>query len=432
MCIRGPVYIDQFCHCQQKPAAMHAIGHLTVGQAAVAVAALYILLVRYARFRRAKSIASPFADGGRALSSMTTQEASAIMNQLQSLEFPYAMNKARSVALLKAGGIPTMSKLFAVTGQNNVKNAGKRAVDTEILLRESQTQPPDSERYMYAVARMNYLHARYRQAGKILDTDLLHTLGDGAHEIIHIIDKEEWRKLSDVEKCAIGIFHYNLGQDLEIPFIPLQSSQIGWRDGLHFVNELVQWTQAYEKEVAKPTATGDQYVRVYVDSAGMKLGKCVTALLRQIVGSDLDATMRESLCIEAPGYILALVLLAVRATRKVLLQYLALPRPQAFAYESVDAAPNSAGLYNFSHSGFQPWYVLPTFRSLWHPTAVLLRFIGARKPGSRGDRYKPTGYDLKTIGPLPQEGRGLEEMIATVTDMEKRRLNNCPFTTIKA
>ena len=65
-----------------------------------------------------------------------------------------------------------MSKLFAVTGQNNTRNAGRRAVDTEILLRESQTQPRDSERYMDAVARMNYLHARYRKAGKILDMDL--------------------------------------------------------------------------------------------------------------------------------------------------------------------------------------------------------------------------------------------------------------------
>jgi hypothetical protein len=39
---------------------------------------------------------------------MTTQEASAIMNQLQSLEFPYAMNKARSIALLKVNSeMPT-------------------------------------------------------------------------------------------------------------------------------------------------------------------------------------------------------------------------------------------------------------------------------------------------------------------------------------
>ena len=61
----------------------------------------YLALVRWLRYKRADKIASPFADGKRPLSSMTTQEAFDIMTQLQSLEFPYAMNKARSVALLK-------------------------------------------------------------------------------------------------------------------------------------------------------------------------------------------------------------------------------------------------------------------------------------------------------------------------------------------
>lgn len=51
-----------------------------------------------------------------------------------------------------------MSKLFAVTGQNKKRNSGKRAVDTEVLLREAQSQPRDSDRYMCAVARMNYLY----------------------------------------------------------------------------------------------------------------------------------------------------------------------------------------------------------------------------------------------------------------------------------
>lgn len=51
-----------------------------------------------------------------------------------------------------------MSKLFAVTGQNNKRNSGKRAVDTEILLREVQSKPRDSDRYTSAVARMNYLY----------------------------------------------------------------------------------------------------------------------------------------------------------------------------------------------------------------------------------------------------------------------------------
>ncbi|CAN9177907.1 unnamed protein product [Alternaria alternata] len=409
--------------CAQSFTAKHFI--------IVGVALIYLALVRWLRYKRMDRIASPFANGKRPLSSMTTQEAFEIMVQLQALEFPYAMNKARSVALLKAGGIPTMSKLFAVTGQNNIRNAGRRAVDTEILLRESQTQPRDSERYMDAVARMNYLHARYRKAGKILDADLLHTLGDGALEILHIIDKEEWRELSDVEKCAVGIFHRNLGEDLEIPFTPLKSFKSGWQDGSHFVTELIEWTKGYEKEVAKPTATGDQYVRVYVDSATNKMGKRVTGFTRRVVGSDLDNTMRTSLCIEAPGPFIYALLFAIRNTRKILLRFLMLPRPEFLAYHSVPFVPNAEGLYNFSHGGFQPWYVRPSLWSTWSPGAALLRMFGARKPGSKGDRYKPTGYDLKTIGPPPQEGKGSEEMRAAVEFMKGRGTGECPFSGMK-
>lgn len=61
----------------------------------------YLFVVRLLRYNRARAIAAPFENGKRALSSMTTPEAFSIMTQLQSLEFPFAMNKARSVALLK-------------------------------------------------------------------------------------------------------------------------------------------------------------------------------------------------------------------------------------------------------------------------------------------------------------------------------------------
>lgn len=120
-----------------------------------------------------------------------------------------------------------MSKLFAVTGQNTPHNAAKRATDTEILLREGQTKLRDSERYQLSVARINFFHARYRKAGKITDNDLLHTLGDGAHEILRTIRAEEWRDLTDVEVCAVGVFHQAYGEDVEIPFDILPECE-GW------------------------------------------------------------------------------------------------------------------------------------------------------------------------------------------------------------
>jgi hypothetical protein len=188
-----------------------------------------------------------------------------------------------------------MSKLFAATGQNTRRNAGKRAIDTEVLLRESQSQSSDSDRYQKAVARMNYLHSRYRKAGKILDDDMLHTLGSNVVEALRIVNNSEWRPLTDVERCAIGVFHKNLGDDLGILFTPLPSSDQGWQDGVHFAEELRNWTIQHEVTAAKFAPTNDQYVRVYVDSAIDKFPKPIVTFVRKALGAELDDTMRKSL-----------------------------------------------------------------------------------------------------------------------------------------
>lgn len=147
---------------------------------------------------------------------------------------------------------------------------------------------------------MNYLHSRYRKANKILDPDMLHALGSSLYEALRIVNQQEWRQLTAVELCALGVFRKDLGEDMRIPFEALPSGQTGWRDGVHFAQELADWTIRYEREVAVPTPTNDQYVRVYVDSAASALPKAMCVFLRQVIGYELDDTMRTSL-----GYVLA-------------------------------------------------------------------------------------------------------------------------------
>lgn len=53
--------------------------------------------------------------------------------------------------------MPNISRLMMSTGQSSRRNVGKRAIDTEILLRESSLNIRGSERYAIAVARINYL-----------------------------------------------------------------------------------------------------------------------------------------------------------------------------------------------------------------------------------------------------------------------------------
>jgi len=49
-----------------------------------------------------------------------------------------------------------------------------------------------------AAMRMNYLHAWYRKAGKMLDRNLLHTLGDWALEIPTLSIATDWHT------CAVS------------------------------------------------------------------------------------------------------------------------------------------------------------------------------------------------------------------------------------
>ena len=52
-------------------------------------------------------------------------------------------------------------------------------------------------------------------------------------------------------------------------------------------------------------------------------------------------------------------------------------------------------------------------------------------PGAQGDRFQPQGYDLMTIGPEPQKGRGIEDMKATISVIKAKGVTTCPFSQAK-
>ena len=76
----------------------------------------YVVLVRSLRYRRRDTIRSSFRRGARPLSSMTTNEAYAIMSDLQELEFPYSFGKARTISLLKVSGTSTTLEALSHCG----------------------------------------------------------------------------------------------------------------------------------------------------------------------------------------------------------------------------------------------------------------------------------------------------------------------------
>lgn len=144
----------------------------------------------------------------------------------------------------------------------------KRYADTGVLISEFVANPPSSPRTHEAIARMNYLHSGYRMAGKILDDDLLYTLSLFAVEPMRWVKQYEWREFTDLEKCAVGTFWKSIGDAMEISYENLLSGKKGFKDGLHWLEAITEWSLAYEARAMVPAIsnkeTADQTVRVLV------------------------------------------------------------------------------------------------------------------------------------------------------------------------
>ena len=61
--------------------------------------------------------------------------------------------------------------------------------------------------------------------------------------------------MSDLEMCACGTYWKNMGDAMEISYKKLPSFARGWRDGLHWLDEVREWSDEYEKAHMVPSDT---------------------------------------------------------------------------------------------------------------------------------------------------------------------------------
>lgn len=143
---------------------------------------------------------------------------------------------------------------------------------------------------------MNYLHDRYRKAGKISDKDMLYTLSLFTLEPIRWTHAYEWRPLTDLERCALATFWKDLGDKMEIQYSVLPSSKIGWKDALHWLEELDAWSLEYEAIHMRPAdsnarlAAGTMDILLY--SVPMKLRGMAEAFVAVLLGERLRSAMK--------------------------------------------------------------------------------------------------------------------------------------------
>ena len=211
------------------------------------VAPLYVLLVRSLRFCRMKQMHKQFSyQSLDSLASITLDDAHSILLYLAELELPLVHGFGLFIALFKSYGIPSMSKLLVATGGFATPMAcTKRGVDTAVLMIDMVLNNPASDRSLDAVARMNYLHSGYQKAGHIQDADMLYTLGLFALEPVKWLERWEWRCLTDMEVCVLGVLWKIIGDMMQISFDALIPDSP--TDGLRWMRALDKWCSEYEQ-----------------------------------------------------------------------------------------------------------------------------------------------------------------------------------------
>ncbi|KAK3344917.1 hypothetical protein B0H65DRAFT_189556 [Neurospora tetraspora] len=402
----------------------------------------YLLLIRHLRFQRLHSYRTRFPqyflpDGSPAnLAKMTLQDAHQILINISQREFPYLYQRSLFFALFKTYAIPSISSLLLATGQlSSNKTASKRATDTEILIMEIVINPPWEKRGLEALARMNWLHGRWQKAGRIRDGDLLYTLSMFALEPERWIGRWEWRGVSQVERCAVGVVWREVGGLMGIGMEDLErfaeknkgegekGDEEEEESGLEWMEKMERFSEWYEDTEMQYAESNEEVARHTVDFLLLSQPRMLRGVGKGFIGVLMGRRLREAMNFPEPPQWQEKSLTWILLFRRWVLLHLSPPRFEWMVLHKLNKDVDPAtGKYHFNVYELDPWYVKPTFWSRWGPSALLRRLSGAPVPGDGGSRYQPEGYSINEIGPEKLKGQGKEEIEEMVRDLERRRM----------
>lgn len=124
---------------------------------------------------------------------------------------------------------------------------------------------------------------------------MLYTLSLFATQPIRFVEDYEWRALTELEKCAIGTFWKSVGDGLQVSYSELPSGKTGFRDGLHWLEEIGAWSEGYEKRCMVPDIknreTADQTTAVLV----YMLPKALAPVGLKFVSFMMDERLRRAM-----------------------------------------------------------------------------------------------------------------------------------------
>ncbi|KAI8165739.1 Mycophenolic acid synthesis protein B [Colletotrichum sp. SAR 10_70] len=393
----------------------------------IAAVVFYLLLVRFLRYRRRDDLQKRFPYKTREeMASMSLSDAAAIIRELSEQEFPTIFYTSVSFALFKTYGIPTISKLLVATSQlSGDATASKRRTDTGVLMTEIMMNKPECPRSIEAIARVNFLHDRWRKAGKISNDDLLYTLSLFALEPVRWTARYEWRDLTMLEKNAMAMFWRDLGKEMEISYDCLIPHMAEKNDAIAWLDALQVWSINYQEKYMVYAVPNEKLAHANVHLLLLDLPKWSHSFVFAQLRCLMETQLRHAMGYEDPSDFQFSVFNAIMNTRRWVLRNLCLPRPKWWTNPMLQDIDKKTCRYYLPTYLAHPYYVKPTFYSRWGPAAIYSRLIGGRLPGDEGTKYHPDGYLIPEVGPDSQRGKGKEYM-----DMTKERISQargCPM-----
>ncbi|OBT64848.1 hypothetical protein VE03_06445 [Pseudogymnoascus sp. 23342-1-I1] len=357
---------------------------------------------------------------------MTNVEAQSIIKELAQLEFPIIFKISLQFALFKTYGIPTISDLLVATRMfSTPETASKRYEDTSVLIGEYLAHDPREERALKAIARMNYLHSPYVKSGKISNDDLLYTLSVFVSEPISWVGRFEWRRLTDLEICALATFWKSIGDAMEIDYAG-RLKRSTWKDGIEFYEDLAEWAQLYEAKYMVPVASNKKTADELVPLLLFYVPRPLVPFSTQVIGVLMGERLRWAMMYPEPSLVVYAITYTILFLRRFVLRYLTFPR--IFPLVEFSKKDPKTGRYHHNNYQVHPYYVKPTFLNRWGATAWVTWMLGGILPGGKdGEKYYPQGYVMNEVGPDRKRGVGKEALEIWEEKIQHSRPSGCPF-----
>ncbi|KAF8804023.1 hypothetical protein BYT27DRAFT_7340340 [Phlegmacium glaucopus] len=392
---------------------------------------IWLLVVRAFRWKRYNAIHRQY-QAKYDERTMTAEEAQVVMKVSIMYDMPLLLNYSLAFALFKTYAIPSISELLAATKELKSKETvSRRYADTELLIatfvgcpisgfldpsfaannKGPDAQSADDPRAMIALARVNWLHSKY----KISNDDFLYTLTLFVLEPGVWAERYGWRPLSQLEKYAFYVFWVEIGKKMGIEEIP------------ESLEELIAFSKEYEERCMVPAPTNAEIAAYTIDellsAAPEALG--IKTFAQRITICLLDDVVRVSMMQpEQPWYMHALMK-SVMSTIAFVQRWLLLPRlsfrfPVDVRLPDVNADASCPRLYPMKWQA-RPWYK-PESTGLGYYRDKFLVFIGWHTE-MPGPHLRSAGYRLEEMGPLRFEDDGHEEVM-----QQAAKLHGCPVT----